>query len=123
MALICTTSSGGENPGPPRARAFFEPGQAFVEEAFAPEADHIATHGERGSDVIIGQAFGGEQNHSGPDDLEVWQRILSRASVQDVPLLSRELDTERAFSWHPNSSWDARIAERLRSGKIIRCHI
>ena len=35
-ALTCTTSSGGKNPGTPRAGAFFQTRQAFLKEALAP---------------------------------------------------------------------------------------
>jgi hypothetical protein len=112
MAFICTTTSGGENPGPARARALLQTRQAFVEEAFAPETDHIAAHGERACDVVIGVPLGSEQDHLGPEDLIIWQRIFSRATLQDLPLLPRELDVERALSGHIHaSSSDAKVAE------------
>src|SRR5574341_2369254 len=55
-ALTCTTSSGGEHPRPARPQALLEAGQAVLEEAFAPETDHIAAHGERRADLVIAQA-------------------------------------------------------------------
>ena len=54
-ALIWTTSSGGENPGPPRAWTFRKAGQALLEEPLAPQTDDIASDGERRGDLVIGR--------------------------------------------------------------------
>src|SRR3990172_1886753 len=118
MAFICTTTSGGENPGPARARALLETGEPFVEEPFAPEADHIASHRKRGSDVVIRLAFGGGQNHLGPENLEIWQRIFSSATLQGLLFLPREGENIEAFPRHfdPFSS-EGTIAETPIFGK------
>lgn len=44
-ALICTTSSGGKDPGAARARALFKPLYSLMEEALAPQAHHVAAVG------------------------------------------------------------------------------
>jgi hypothetical protein len=50
MAFTCTTISGGKNRGTARAWSLLETGKAFVEEAFAPQADHVTSHRERCGD-------------------------------------------------------------------------
>jgi hypothetical protein len=81
MAFICTTRSGGKPPGPTRAGAFLQARDALVEKALAPKTDHIAAHRERGTDLVIRVSLGGEQNHLCSEDLKIWQRIFSRATL------------------------------------------
>jgi hypothetical protein len=100
MAFTCTTSSGGKNRGPTRPRSFLESGQALVKEAFAPETDHVAAHRKRSGDFVIAQAFRSEQNHPCSENLEIWQRIPSRSTLQHAPLLTSEIDTERTVPRH-----------------------
>jgi hypothetical protein len=58
-----------------------------MEEALAPQTDHIASHRERGGDLIIGATRGSEQDYLGAKYLEIWQRILPRAHFQHLALL------------------------------------
>src|SRR2546422_9428717 len=67
-ALIWTTTSGGKKPGAARAGALLQAVQAFMEEAFAPETDHVASDRERGGDRVVGPPLGGKQDHLGPED-------------------------------------------------------
>ena len=99
-ALTCTTSSGGENPGATRAGEFLQPAESFVKEALAPLADDLAAGIQTGGNFIVGDAFGGQENHLGAKDLKVWQRILCGASIQLLLFIRAEHDPERAFSWH-----------------------
>jgi hypothetical protein len=70
----------------------------LVEEALAPEADDIATNGERGGDFIIRVALGGQEDHVRPDDLKIRQRIFARTTFQDLSFVSREGDDVGAAS-------------------------
>jgi hypothetical protein len=98
--LTCTTSSGGKNPGAARARQFVQAGEAVFEETLPPHADDLAPGVESGGDLIVGQAFGGKQDHSGADDLEIRQRILGSTAAQFPLFGSGELDREWAGAWH-----------------------
>jgi len=51
------TSSGGENPGPPRTVSILETSQALVEEAFPPETDHFAAGIQPLRDVFVAASF------------------------------------------------------------------
>lgn len=93
MAFTCTTTSGGKNPGAARARSFLQASQAFVEEAFAPKADHVASHGERGSDLVIGAALSGQKNHLGSEHRKIWQCIFAGARLQDLSLHLGQVDS------------------------------
>jgi hypothetical protein len=102
-ALICTTSSGGKDPGAARARALFEPGKSFMKEALAPQAHDIAPYRERSGDLLIGATLGGEQDHLA-GDFEIWQRILTRPVFQHHPLVPGEPDREGTTPWHVGRS-------------------
>jgi hypothetical protein len=71
-----------------------------MEEALAPQAHHIATDGERGSDLVIAPSGGGQQDNLGAEDFEVWQRIFAGAPLQGLAFLPRETDGERTMPWH-----------------------
>ena len=94
MAFTCTTTSGGKNPGAARARSFLQASQAFVEEAFAPKADHVASHGERGSDLVIGAALSGQENHLGSEHRKLWQCIFAGARLHDLSLHLGPVDSK-----------------------------
>jgi hypothetical protein len=85
MAFICTMSSGGKNRGSPRARSLLQTADALVEESLAPQAHHVAADRESCSDLIIGPALGGEENHPGAQNFKIWQRIFTRPTLQDLP--------------------------------------
>jgi len=119
MAFICTMSSGGKNRGSSRARSLLQAAHALVEEPLAPQAHHVAADREGRPDLIVGPALGGEENHPGAQDLEIWQRILTRPSFQDLPFLSRELDLEWAAPRHSTTTFpQGRVAENLPAGNI-----
>jgi hypothetical protein len=71
IALTCTTSSGGKNPGPARAFGVLQPGQSFFEEPFSPTADDLASRAEAVGDLIIGEALLSEENHFGAGDHKI----------------------------------------------------
>jgi hypothetical protein len=54
-------------------------GQAFGEESFAPQTDHFAACIQAPGNFIIGQSFGGMEDHPGTRDLKIWQRIFAGA--------------------------------------------
>src|SRR6266566_2130360 len=99
-ALILTTSSGGKSPGPTRAWAFLQARHAFLEESLAPQTDDIASDGERRRDLVIGVALRGQQDHSGPNHLKIWQRILADPTLQDGSLARRQDYAVRAVARH-----------------------
>src|SRR6266851_3738121 len=115
-ALIWTTTSGGKNPGAARAGALLQAVQAFVEEAFAPETDHVASDRERGGDRVVGPALGGKQDHLGPEDYTIWQRILQGATLQRLLFLPRQLDPVRASSRHSTPSSADETLTKKRAG-------
>ena len=81
-ALTWTTTSGGKSPGTARARTLVESGQAFIEEAFAPQADDVAADGERGRNLVSAEALGRGQDDAGAEHLKVWQRILTGETLK-----------------------------------------
>src|SRR6266851_3331141 len=117
-ALIWTTTSGGKKPGAARAGALLQAVQAFMEEAFAPDTDHVATDRERGGDHVVGPPLGGKQDHLGSEDGEIRQRIFPGATLQRPLFLSRQLDPVRASSRHSiPSSPDETVAEKRARDK------
>src|SRR5207249_1623184 len=72
MALTCTTSSGGENPGSAGALAVFQTGQPFFEESFSPAADDLAPSAEAIGDLIVGEALLGQEHHLGAGYRTIW---------------------------------------------------
>src|SRR5712691_5670871 len=112
-ALIWTTTSGGKNPGASRAWSLLQAAQPFVEEAFAPETDHVASDRERGGDRVVGPPLGGKQDHLGPEDGEIRQRIFPGTTLQRLLFLPRQLDLVRASPRHSTpSSPDETVAEK-----------
>lgn len=99
-ALTCTTSSGGKNPGAAGARQFLKASEALFEETLPPHADNLAPGVEPGGNLIVGQALGGKQDHSGADDFKIRQRIPGSAAAQLALFGSGELDREWAGTWH-----------------------
>ena len=116
MAFTWTTISGGKNRGAARAWSLLEAGKTFVEETFAPQADHVAPHAERGSDFVIGPACGGQEHHPGPQDCEIRQRIFPGATLQDCSFLPRESELEKACSRHSNPNLP--VEERSRGAEM-----
>jgi len=64
-ALTCTTTSGGKRPGASRPWPLFQAGQPFIEEAFAPHANHFPTCIQPSADLIITQPLSRQKHHSG----------------------------------------------------------
>jgi hypothetical protein len=52
------------------------------EEALAPFADDFSTSIESCRDLVVAQTLGGQQNHPGSHDFEIWQRISGGSPVQ-----------------------------------------
>jgi hypothetical protein len=73
-----------------------------MEEALAPQADHVASDVQGCADFIIGLSLGSKQDHLGTQDFEIRQRIFSGTVFQDFSFLFREHDLERAYSGHPD---------------------
>src|SRR6266852_3533195 len=116
-ALIWTTTSGGEKPWAARAWSLLQAVQAFVEEPFAPQTDHVASHRERGGDGVVGPPVGRQQDHLGPEDGKIWQRIFPGARLQRLRFLPRQLDLVWALPRHPGpSSADETVAAKRGTG-------
>jgi hypothetical protein len=81
--LISTTTSGEENVGPVAPWELFEAVQAFLEEALAPLADHVAPSVETIGDLVVAKTAGGEEDHPSPEDVTIRQRISSSPCFQD----------------------------------------
>jgi hypothetical protein len=73
-----------------------------MEKPLAPQTDHIASDVQGCADFIIGSSLGSKQDHLGTQNLEIRQRIFSRAVFQNFSFLFREHDLERADSGHPD---------------------
>jgi hypothetical protein len=78
----------------------FQPAQALLEEALAPLADHFPAGVQPGRDEVIGQVFGGQEDHFGAEDLKVWQRILGGSAAQLLLLAGGQNYGEWAYSRH-----------------------
>lgn len=79
---------------------FLQARQAVCEEALAPHTDDLTPGVESSGDSIVGQTFGGEQDHPGANHLEIWQRILGGAAAQFLLFGGREFYREWAGAWH-----------------------
>src|SRR5437870_3716581 len=86
--------------GAPRAGAFVQARQSIREEALAPLAHDLTARIQASGDLVVVQALGGHQDHSGANDFEIRQRISSRPAVQLFGLHGRQLNREWAVSWH-----------------------
>ena len=93
-------SSGGEGPGPTRSWTFLQARQTLLKEAFAPLADDLTPGVQATGDVIVGQSFRRVEDHLGPKDLIIRQRILDHPTFEFGAFLRRELYLERAGSRH-----------------------
>src|SRR2546422_7380830 len=65
-ALTCTTTSGGERPGAPRAWEVLQPAEPLGEKAFAAQADDFAAGGHAVGQQGGGQALRRPQKQPGP---------------------------------------------------------
>jgi hypothetical protein len=122
MALTRTTSSGGEDPGPTGSWAVVETKQSLLEETLAPHAHDLASCAEMLRDLIIGEAFVSQENHLGPEDLEIRQRILIGSPNQLPDLFLGQEDLERAIPRHysPPEIVKRRLPAKGRSVNLIR---
>jgi hypothetical protein len=100
MALTWMTTSGGKNRGAARPWSLLQAWQALLKEAFAPKANDVAAHRERGGNLVIGQTLRSEEDHSGTKNNIIWQRIFPRPVFQELFFLRRQLDDIWAFSRH-----------------------
>jgi hypothetical protein len=71
MDLTSTTSSGGKNRGPSSAGTLVKAWQAFLEEAFAPLADHLPWGVETTGDRLVIHALSGHQDHIGSEHIAI----------------------------------------------------
>src|SRR5450631_2523468 len=99
-ALTCTTTSGGKSPWSARASLIFQARQAVFEKALAPQAHDFASRMQARSNLVVAPTFGGEEDHLGPDDLIIRQRIFHGSPGQLGGLCTRQHDTVRASPWH-----------------------
>jgi len=61
-AFTSITTSGGKNPGAPRAVSVIEPRHPLVEESLSPETDHFAPGIQPFGDFIVTQPFLGKKD-------------------------------------------------------------
>jgi hypothetical protein len=71
-----------------------------MEEALAPQADHIASDRERGGDRVVAVSIGGEEDHLGAQHFEIWQRIFADAALQNPTFGSRQANRKGTVSGH-----------------------
>jgi hypothetical protein len=90
--------------------------QTLVEEAFAPQANNVASDGESGGDGVIGPTFGGVQDDAGAQNLKIWQRIPASPFLEDLALAPGEHDGIWASSRHLGSSMTGAMI-----GRLARC--
>jgi hypothetical protein len=100
IALTCTTSSGGKNPGASRALAVFQARQAPLEESLSPHADDLASGAEAFGDLIVGEALVSQKNHLGADNHKIRQRIFIGTSKEFLSLIPCESDLVWTFTRH-----------------------
>ena len=117
-ALISTVSSGGKDPGASRASPLFEARQSFLEEALAPLADHLASRVQPRGDLVVVHATRGHQDHLGSNNLEIRQRISGGATIQLGGLVCRQLDKERALSWHAQPPVEGSQHDAIRGQQL-----
>jgi hypothetical protein len=61
-AFTSITTSGGKNPGAPRAVSVLESRHPLVEESLSPETDHFAPRIQPFGDFIVSQPFVGKEH-------------------------------------------------------------
>ncbi len=95
MALTSTTRSGGKKVGPTGAGQFFKAGQALLEEALAPLADHVATSVEALGDLVVTQALGCQEYDLGSEHISIRQRIFPGSGLEGRTFFWSQLDRVR----------------------------
>ena len=78
----------GKGQGTARTGTLVEAGQAFIEEALAPQADHVASGGEGGRILVRAVAVGRGQDDARPQYAKIWQRILASAVLEDLAFIA-----------------------------------
>jgi hypothetical protein len=71
MALTSTARLGGKAHRTSTARSLLEAGQAFLEEALAPLADHLTPDVEPRADDVVVETLRRQQDQLGSDDLPI----------------------------------------------------
>jgi hypothetical protein len=104
MALTSTARVGGKAHRTAPTRSLLEAGEALLEEALAPFADHLPSGVEPRRDLIVIDALGSEEHQLGSDDLSIRQRIPSAPPLQDLAGLRIEIQTIWASSGHEQPS-------------------
>jgi hypothetical protein len=82
--LTWTTTSGGKSPGTTRAGTLLQAGEAFIEEALAPQTDDVSPDGQRRRNLVIAAALGRRQDDERSEHLKVRQRILAGATLEGL---------------------------------------
>src|SRR5579859_5622325 len=104
MALTSIARLGGKAHRTAPARSLLEAGEALLEEALAPFADHLPPGVEPRRDLVVIDALGSEEHQLGADDLSIRQRIPSAPPLQDLAGLRIEVDAKWASPWHERPS-------------------
>jgi hypothetical protein len=83
-------------------------------------ADDFAPGIQASRNQVVGQAFGGQEDDFGTEDLKVRQRIFGRSMSEHLLLILSESDREWAFSWHIICTFLCRdnMPERHRYGQL-----
>ena len=90
----------GERPGVDRLGAFLEPGQAVLEEPFAPLRHDLPAGVEPGGDLVVVETVGGHEHDLGPHHISIRQRISAGSCLQFAALLGGQLHHVRALPRH-----------------------
>jgi hypothetical protein len=93
-------TSGGENPRPPRAIVVVQAGEPLFEEAFAPLGDHFAATVQVLGNPVVSPSIGSQEDHLGPLNLKIRQRIFSGSSLQLSGFIGDQLDSIWALPRH-----------------------
>jgi hypothetical protein len=71
MALIATTSSGGENGLAARAFPLLEAGQTLLEKALTPLGYDLNRRGQTSSNLLVLEALSSHENDAGADYIAI----------------------------------------------------
>jgi hypothetical protein len=75
-------SSGGKSPGATRAGSFLQARQSFLEEALSPKAYHLSARVKPRGDLIVVDSGGRHEDHLGPLNFKIRQRIFHGSAQQ-----------------------------------------
>src|SRR5208283_3528547 len=127
MALTCMTSSGGKNRRTPGTGKIFQTVQAFLEEALAPLANNLPGQRNLVGNLVVAQAFCGQEDSLGSHDHKIRCRIFTGHIFEGGLFTPSQDDGEWAMSWHGvcNKTYAqlaASIQERNINTSSYLCH-